>query len=67
VSLISTVAKWFQKRRGSMIGIVMAGTGLGSLIVTPVANGLILSQGWRRSYLILETISVVAIEVFVEL
>ncbi len=63
VSLISTVAKWFHKRRGSMIGIVMAGTGLGSLIVTPVANGLILSQGWRRSYLILGIIAVVVIVV----
>ena len=41
VSLASTVARWFVKRRGIMTGIVVAGSGLGGLIAPPVANWLI--------------------------
>ena len=56
VPLVSTVARWFILRRGAMTGIVVAGLGFGALIMPPIANWLILTHGWRVSYLILGSI-----------
>jgi MFS family permease len=50
---ISTIARWFVKRRGLMTGIAMSGIGLGTTIVPPLANWIISSFGWRYSYTIL--------------
>jgi len=50
--LISTVTRWFVKRRGLMTGIAISGIGLGTTIVPPIAAWLISSYGWRDSYLI---------------
>lgn len=50
---ISTVARWFVKRRGLMTGIAMSGIGLGATIIPPLANWIISSYGWRTSYTIL--------------
>lgn len=52
-SLLSTVARWFVKRRGLMAGIVSAGTGIGQLIAPPVTNWLISIYDWRMSYIIM--------------
>lgn len=52
VALLSTVARWFVKRRGMMTGIVIAGMGIGTFIVTPVSNWLISIYDWRVSYAI---------------
>ena len=52
VPLLSTVARWFTKRRGMMTGIVLAGTGIGTLVAPPVANWLISTYDWRVSYII---------------
>jgi MFS family permease len=53
VSLVSTVSRWFVKRRGMMTGIVLAGGGMGSLFTPPIANGLIATYDWRLSYVIM--------------
>jgi MFS family permease len=53
VSLVSTVSRWFVKRRGMMTGIVLAGGGIGSLVTPPIANWLITAYDWRRSYVIM--------------
>ena len=53
VSLVSTTARWFVKRRGLMTGIVVAGIGLGAIIMPPIANWLISSYDWRISYIIM--------------
>ncbi len=50
---ISTVARWFIKRRGLMTGIAMAGIGIGTMIMPPIANWLISSYGWRTSYTVI--------------
>jgi len=59
VSLLSTVARWFVKKRGMMSGIVKVGTGIGMLIMPIVANWLISSYGWRTSYIIMGIIALV--------
>ena len=53
VPVMATVARWFVKRRGLMIGIVQTGVGFGGLIFAPLIGWLILSYGWRSSYIIL--------------
>ena len=52
VPVLSTVARWFIRRRGMMSGIVLTGTGLGALIAPPLANWLISRYDWRTSYII---------------
>jgi len=41
---------YFVKHRGKAIGITMTGTGLGALILPPVASFLITEFGWRTAY-----------------
>jgi MFS family permease len=43
-------ARWFDQRRGLMIGIAGAGTSAGQLLFIPLAMGLTLSLGWRSSF-----------------
>jgi MFS family permease len=52
VPLSSTVARWFVKRRGMMIGITVSGIGAGTLVMPPLAHLLISNYGWRTSYII---------------
>jgi MFS family permease len=59
VALLSTIARWFVKRRGMMSGIVKVGTGVGMLVVPLVASGLIITYGWRNSYTIIGSVVLV--------
>ncbi len=52
VTVLSTVARWFVKKRSVMTGIAMAGGGTGGLITPPLIYWLISAQGWRNSYFI---------------
>jgi MFS family permease len=61
VPVMATVARWFFKKRGLMIGIVQAGMGIGGLIFAPFAGWLIITYGWRYAYMILGTITLTAI------
>lgn len=53
VVTLSTVARWFIRRRGLMTGVVKVGTGAGQLLVPLAATALIGAYGWRTAYLIL--------------
>ena len=53
VIALSTIARWFVRRRGMITGIVKVGTGAGQLIIPLGASMLIASYGWRTSYLII--------------
>lgn len=61
VLLLSTVARWFVKKRGMTSGIVKVGTGVGMLIMPVAANWLISANGWRNSYIILGSVALVLI------
>jgi MFS family permease len=52
VPLLSTVARWFVKRRGLMTGIAIAGLGAGNFIMPPVIEWLISNNGWRTTFTI---------------
>ncbi len=53
VILLSTTARWFVRRRGTMSGIVKIGTGVGIMIAPLVAASLISASGWRDAFIIL--------------
>ncbi len=59
VSTLSTIARWFVKRRGMMSGIIKAGAGLGIMLMPLAANLLISSYGWRTAYVIIGSIVLV--------
>jgi MFS family permease len=52
-SLLSTLARWFQAKRGTVTGIVTAGIGIGIMIFPPILSNFILSYNWRNTYLII--------------
>ena len=52
VPLISTIPRWFIRRRGLMTGIVTSGSGIGTILLSMLASVLIAKYQWRFSYLI---------------
>ncbi len=59
VITLSTVARWFIRRRGMMSGIVKVGTGSGQFLVPLIATLLIAAYGWRNSYFIIGAVALV--------
>lgn len=66
VPVLSSVAKWFARRRGLMTGIVASGAGVGTIIMPPLANRLILSYDWRTSYIVVGLIVLVVMVVMAQ-
>jgi MFS family permease len=53
IPLLSSVARWFSKRRSLTSGIVLTGSGFGIIIMPPLANWFISTYNWRNSYIVL--------------
>ena len=47
------VATWFTARRGLALAVMMCGGAVGALVLPALAQALIGSVGWRRTYLVL--------------
>lgn len=45
------VQRWFVKKRGLSLGIAMAGLGVGTAVMSPIAARLITTYGWRVSFI----------------
>jgi MFS family permease len=54
-------ARWFIRKRGLALGIVSSGVGLGTLIMSPVAERLITVSGWSNAYVIISLVTWVVI------
>jgi len=52
IPIMSTVSRWFEKRRTVMTGVMMLGSGVAGLAMPPLASWIILTSGWRTSYII---------------
>jgi len=50
---LSTVARWFVKKRGMMTGMLKIGSGAGMMAMPLIAVSLISDHGWRDSYIII--------------
>ena len=61
IPIMSTIARWFVKRRGLMTGIVVAGVGVGIVVVPPVVTRLIDAYGWRTTYVVVSVIMLVVL------
>lgn len=53
VVTLSTIARWFEKRRGIMSGVVKTGTATGQVTMPPLAAFLLVSYGWRQALMLL--------------
>ncbi|MFC1904111.1 MFS transporter [Chloroflexota bacterium] len=53
---MSTVSRWFDKRRGLAMGIATLGVGLGPMIMAPFATYLITNFDWRVAFIALGVI-----------
>jgi MFS family permease len=54
------VAAWFERRLGTALSIVVAGSGVGSFFVPPLVQYLISAYGWRNAYLTLAALPLLA-------
>ena len=61
VGVMSTVSRWFTRRRGLALGIASMGAGMGPLAGAPFATYLIASLDWRMAYTILGIIALVVV------
>ena len=61
IPIMSTIPRWFTKRRGIALGITLAGFGLGGIIAPPLAQWLISDYSWRQAYLVLGILSLIII------
>jgi MFS family permease len=55
------IANWFEARRGLAMGIAICGTTVGGMLMTLVANYIILRWGWRAAYVALGTPMIVLV------
>lgn len=60
-TMMATVARWFNKRRGLAVGIAGAGVGLGPLVMAPFANYFIVNFDWRMGYIVMGLIAGIVI------
>jgi MFS family permease len=44
------VSDWFEKKRGTAMGVMMVGVGLGGLIIVPLTRLLVDMFGWQRTF-----------------
>lgn len=63
VVTLSTITRWFVRRRGMMTGIAKVGTGTGQLLVPLAAASLIAVLGWRHAALIMGSVALLLLVV----
>ena len=59
--LMATVSRWFVSKRGLAIGIVAAGIGAGTAVMSPLAAYLVATYEWRLSYIIIGLLAFIII------
>ncbi|MDX1619355.1 MAG: MFS transporter [Nitriliruptorales bacterium] len=52
VPMLAVVGAWFEEKRSLALGVTVAGVGVGTLTVAPLAGALISRIGWRSTYVV---------------
>lgn len=63
---LSTIARWFAKKRGTVTGIAKVGTGIGMMATPLLASHLIGTYGWRTAYAVLGGAAIIALVVMAQ-
>jgi MFS family permease len=61
IPVAAIIPRWFVKRRGIAMGIVMSGFGLGGIIAPLLTQWLISAYGWRNAFIIIGLITLIII------
>ncbi len=54
-------AKWFDRRKGLALGVVLSGTGVGVMLASPFARALMAWGSWRTAFLGLGVVALVTV------
>lgn len=53
VTVVSVTSRWFHRKLGLALGIAGSGSGLGMLLISPLATWVINEYDWRMAYLMM--------------
>jgi len=53
VPMVAAVGGWFERDRTKAMGVAVAGIGVGTLVGAPLAKQLVISYGWRSTFVVL--------------
>lgn len=56
-----TVLTWFSRRRGFALALLLTGSGVGSILIPPLTEGMIQHHGWRAAWMMLGGIALLGI------
>ena len=62
-STATLITRWFEKRRGLVMGIMMSGNGVGPFIFSPVITWMIFMWNWQTAYMVLSALMTVCLSV----
>lgn len=57
------LARWFVKRRGMALSVSSTGSGMGQLVLLPLATVLIIAFSWRTSFVVIGAASLVLVPI----
>jgi MFS family permease len=63
LSTTTLITRWFVKRRGLVMGIMMSGNGVGPFIFSPVITWMIFMWNWQTAYIVLSVLMTVCLSV----
>lgn len=66
VIALSTIARWFTRKRGKMTGLVKVGTGAGQFTFPILASFLIAGFGWENAFIVLGSFAFVSLLVIAQ-
>ncbi|MCH4886458.1 MFS transporter [Acidaminobacter sp. JC074] len=52
IPITAIVSNWFLEKRGMILGIIFAASGIGGMILSPIVGNLITSYGYQTSFLV---------------
>lgn len=63
LSTTTLITRWFEKRRGLMMGIMMSGNGVGPFAFSPIITWMITMWGWQMAYVVLSLVMTICLTI----